>query len=118
MSTRKQIDLNRYRKTYPLIRRKPRFADLDLKVIETVKLKYEPGEYSKTHTFNKVGSYVESPICVATAENENLNAYIVRVDRQSVTVEISSPAPQLDPNDSSIPEIFVHLQIISRDSEI
>ena len=28
-------DLNRMRKTYPLIRRKPRLAELDLKIIET-----------------------------------------------------------------------------------
>lgn len=109
MSTRKIYDLNRYRKTYPLIRRKPVFADLDLKVIETVRLKYDPGEFSKTYTFKKL--YIESPICVATAENENLNAYIVNVDRGSVTVEISAPAP-------STPEVFVHLQIISRNSEI
>ena len=49
-------------------------------------------------------------ICVATAENENLNAYIVSVDRGQVTVEISAPAPLS-------PEVFVHLQIISRNSE-
>lgn len=109
MSTRKIYDLNRYRKTYPLIRRKPVFADLDLKVIETVKLRYNEGEFSKTYTFKKL--YIESPICVATAENENLNAYIVSVDRGHVTVEISAPAP-------ASPEVFVHLQIISRNSEI
>lgn len=109
MSTRKIYDLNRYRKTYPLIRRKPVFADLDLKVIETVRLKYNEGEYSKAYTFKKV--YIESPICVATAENENLNAYIVNVDRGHVVVEISAPA-------TLSPEIFVHLQIISRNSEI
>tara|TARA_B000000557_G_C20802245_1_gene456112 strand:+ start:588 stop:917 length:330 start_codon:yes stop_codon:yes gene_type:complete len=109
MSTRKIYDLNRYRKTYPLIRRVPRFADLDLKVIETVKLEYSEGEYSKSYTFKKL--YVESPICVATAENENLNAYIVSVDRGHVTVEISAPAPE-------DPKVFVHLQIISRNSEI
>ena len=78
------------RKTYPLIRRKPVFAELDLKVIETVKLRYNEGEYSKTYSFKKL--YVESPICVATAENENLNAYIVSVNRSEVTVEISAPA--------------------------
>ena len=109
MSTRKIYDLNRYRKTYPLIRRKPVFDDLDLKVIETVRLRYNQGEYSKTYTFKKL--YIESPICVATAENENLNAYIVSVDRGHVTVEISAPAP-------ASPDVFVHLQIISRNSEI
>ena len=101
-------DLNRMRKTYPLIRRKPKLAELDLKIIETVKLKYNEGEYSKTYSFKKL--YIESPICVATAENENLNAYIVSVNRGEVTVEISSPA-------LASPEVFVHLQIISRNSE-
>jgi len=101
-------DLNRMRKTYPLIRRKPRLAELDLKIIETVKLKYNEGEHSKTYSFKKL--YIESPICVATAENENLNAYIVSVSRGEVTVEISAPA-------LASPEVFVHLQIISRNSE-
>jgi len=111
MSTRKIYDLNRYRKTYPLIRRVPRFADLDLKIIETAIIEFTVGEYSKTYTFDKAGSYVESPICVATVENENLNAYIVSVDRSQVTIEISAPA-------TSDPKVFVHLQIISRNSEI
>lgn len=106
--SRKIYDLNRFRKTYPLIRRKPVFADLDLKIIETTKIRYFEGEYSKTYTFKKL--YVESPICVATAENENINAYIVSVDRGQVTIEISAPAPLS-------PEVFVHLQIISRNSE-
>ena len=107
--SRKIYDLNRFRKTYPLIRRKPVFADLDLKIIETVKLQYLENEFSKTYNFKKI--YVESPICVATAENENLNAYIVSVDRGQVTVEISAPA-------SADPIVYVHLQIISRNSEI
>ena len=105
--SRKIYDLNRFRKTYPLIRRKPVFADLDLKVIETVKLRYFENEFSKTYSFKKL--YVESPICVATAENENLNAYIVSVDRGQVTIEISAPA-------QANPEVFVHLQVISRSS--
>lgn len=108
MSTRKIYDLNRFRKTYPLIRRKPVFADLDLNIIETVKLQYAEGEFSKTYTFKKL--YVESPICVATAENENLNAYIVSVNQGQVTVEISAPA-------AASPVVYVHLQIISRNSE-
>lgn len=107
--SRKIYDLNRFRKTYPLIRRKPVFADMDLKVIETVKLQYAEGEYSKSYTFKKL--YVESPICVATAENENLNAYIISVNQGQVTVEISAPA-------TSNPIVYVHLQIISRNSEV
>ena len=107
MSTKKIYDLNRFKKTYPLIRRKPKFADMDLKVIETVKLQFSEGEFSKTYTFKKL--YVESPICVATAENENLNAYIISVNQGQVTIEISAPAP-------ANPTVYVHLQIISRNS--
>lgn len=107
--SRKLYDLNRFRKTYPLIRRKPVFADLELKIIETVKLLYAAGEYTKTYTFEK--SYTESPICVATAENENLNVYIMSVNQNQVTVEISAPAP-------ANPNVSVHLQIISRNGEV
>ena len=105
--SRKIYDINRFRKTYPLIRRKPVFADMDLKVIETVKLAYTEGEYSKSDTFKKL--YAESPICVATVESGNLNAYIVSVDQGQVTVELSASASS---------SIFVHLQIISRNSEV
>ena len=103
-------DLNRYRKIYPLIRRKPVYAELDSKIIESVRIRYQPGEYSKVYAFKK--PFTESPICVATAENENLNAFIVAVDLNSVTIEISSPAPSyLD-----APPVYVHLQIINRTS--
>ena len=106
--SKKIYDLNRYRKVYPLIRRKPVYVELDSKVIETVKLQYNPGEYSKTYSFKK--TFVESPICVATPENENLNAYIISVNQSSVTIEISSPAPDY----IGAPTVFVHLQIINR----
>jgi copper(I)-binding protein len=105
--SRKTYDLNRLRKTYPLIRRKPVFADLELSIIETVKLRYFEGEFSKTYNFEKV--HAESPICVATPENENLNAYIISVNQSQVTIEISAPA-------QASPEVFVHLQVISRSS--
>ena len=72
-------------------------------------MQFNEGEYSKAYTFKKL--YVESPICVATAENENLNAYIISVDQGQVTVEISAPAP-------ASPTVFVHLQIISRNNEV
>jgi len=106
--SKKLYDLNRYRKVYPLIRRKPVHVELDDKLIETARIRLQPGEFSKVYSFKK--TFVESPICVATVENENLNAYIISVNQSSVTIELSSPVPSY----AGAPEVFVHLQIINR----
>lgn len=106
--SKKFYDLNRFKKVYPLLRRRPVYAEIDSKLIESVELRYQPGEYLKTYSFKK--PFLESPICIATARNENLNAYISSVNKNEVTIEISSPAPDYQ----GAPPVFVHLQIINR----
>ena len=102
---KKIYDLNRQKKTYPLFRTRPVYAQLDTQVIESIKLRFVENQFSKRYDFQKVFS--EAPICVASPENENVNAYIASITKDHVIVEISETA-------EAIPEIYVHLQIISR----
>ena len=84
--SKKSYDLNRFRKVYPLIRRKPKF--LSVSSVESARLSYTNDEYSKT--FNFEAPYATSPACVATAENDNVNVYITSISLFNVTVEISN----------------------------
>lgn len=101
MSSKKEYDLNRFRKVYPLIRRKPSILKAGSN-IETAKLEYANSEFEKTYYFTE--SYDTVPICVATPELENLNVYITSINLESVTVELSAGNPQSN-------SIFVHLHI-------
>ena len=85
--SKKSYDLNRFRKVYPVIRRKPKF--LSISSVESTRLTYSANEYSKTFTFST--PYLTSPACVATAENDNVNVYITSISLSNVTVEISNP---------------------------
>ena len=99
--SKKEYDLNRLRKVYPLIRRKPKILTTGSQV-ETGKLEYATGEFTKTFTFEE--PYENAPICIATPEKENVNVYITSVNLSSVTVELSAANPQPE-------SIFVHLHI-------
>ncbi len=98
-------DLNRQRKTYPIYKRKPVYVDLNSSVIESIKIRFVENQFSKRYDFQK--AFSEAPICVASPENENVNAYIASITRDHVVVEISE-------NAEATPEVYVHLQIISR----
>ena len=102
---KKIYDLNRQKKTYPIFRTKPVYAETDTQVIESIKIRFLENQSSKRYDFQK--SFSEAPICVASAENENVNAYIASITKNYVVVEISEFAENL-------PEVYVHLQIISR----
>ena len=106
--SKKEYDLNRFRKVYPLIRRKPQILKAGAQV-ETAKLEYTTGEYTKTFTFEE--PYETVPICVATPEKENLNVYITAITLSSVTVELSASNPQSD-------SIFVHLHIHEASTDV
>ena len=99
--SRKSYDLNRFRKVYPLLRRKPEF--LNISSVETARLSYSGNEYSKTFMFKE--SYTTSPACVATAENDNVNVYITSISLSSVTVEISNSP---DAGNETIVNLHVH----------
>jgi hypothetical protein len=102
---KKIYDLNRQKKSYPLFRTKPVYSQIDTQVIESIKIRFANNQFSKKYDFQK--SFSEAPVCVASAENENVNAYIANITKDYVIVEISETA-------DSIPEVYVHLQIISR----
>ena len=101
----KVYDLNRMRKTYPLIRKRPRLAKLDDSQIETVSIDISDG-VPKTYTFSN--TYTSVPVCIVTPEQENVNAFISSINLTQVTVEVSA-----DPPDTCI----VHLQIF-RDTSV
>ena len=101
----KVYDLNRMRKTYPLIRKRPRTATLEENVVETAIIDISDG-LPKQYTFQN--SYLTIPVCVATPEKENVNVFITSINLTSVTIEISA-----DPPDNCL----VHLQIFKDTSE-
>ena len=105
MSSKKKYDLNRNRKIYPLIRRKPKF--LSISSVESARLTYTGNEYSKTFVFES--PYSSSPACVATAENDNVNVYITAVTLNNVTVEISN-----SPGSGNTTIVNLHIHEVSQ----
>jgi hypothetical protein len=82
-----RFDLNRMRKTYPLIRRKPRFKELgSISGVELAHLVYND---SSTATYTFTNSYRLLPVCVVTPEQDNVNVYISSLSLTSITVESS-----------------------------
>lgn len=98
-------DLNRMRKTYPLIRKRPRLATLDDSLIESVSIDIRDG-IPKTYVFTN--TYTSVPVCIVTPEQENVNAFISSINLTQVTVEISADPPDV---------CIVHLQIF-RDTSV
>ena len=86
----KIYDLNRMRKTYPLIRTRPRFATLDDTNVETAIIDISDGE-PKEYIFEN--TYAVVPVCVATAEQENVNVFITSISTTKVTIEVSANPP-------------------------
>ena len=77
-------DLNRFKKTYPFVRRFPRVHTLD--VVEAVALTFG-GVSSVTYTFVK--TYTEAPIVTATADSD-VNVFISSLTKDEITVETSA----------------------------
>ena len=105
MSTKKKYDLSRNRKIYPLVRRKPKF--LNISSVESARILYNNDEFSKTFTF-KV-PYTTSPVCVGTAESDNVNVYITSVTLTNVTVEISN-----SPGTGNTTTVNLHIHEVSQ----
>lgn len=95
----KKYDLNRMRKTYPLIKKKPKYAKVDNSMIETARIDISDG-LPKTYTF--INEYFSAPICVVTPENDNVNAFISSVNQTSVTIEVSA---------QPLEQCYINLQI-------
>ena len=100
-------DLNRMRKTYPLIRRKPKYVTTKESIVETARLVFH-NTISREYTFQN--NYTGIPIVVVTPENTSVNAFISAINQDKVTIEISSiPDPSLGC------DVYVHIQIFNQD---
>jgi len=87
MST-KVYDLNRMRKSYPLRRRRPRYATLDQAYIENAIITISNvNQLPFTYIFQN--SYSQAPVCIVTVENKSSNAYIESINTTSVVINSS-----------------------------
>lgn len=102
----KKYDLNRMKKTYPLIRKKPVFAIIDDSQIETALIDISDGE-PKTYTFQN--EYLTIPVCIATPQDKNVNVFISSINLESVTINISDNPPG---------NCYINLQIFKNTSSI
>ena len=89
----KIYDLNRIRKTYPLLRVKPVFSSNltqqeNAIQVETAILDYNDS-FEETYSFEN--DYSQIPVIAATPENENVNIFITSLTLSSVTIQSSSP---------------------------
>ena len=94
----KRTDLNRQRKIYPYIRRKPIYGFLDKEEninigisaeIETAEINWSNSD-SYTHTFTT--SFSSIPRVVAIAKDDNINVYVESVTLTDVTIRASAPS--------------------------
>ena len=86
-----KYDLNRFKKTYPLVRVKPifqEFTDSDGIDVETTILNYNDS-FEESYTFNQI--YNQIPTVSATPEDENVNVFITSLNLFSVTIQSSAP---------------------------
>jgi len=105
----KLYDLNRLRKTYPLRRSKPIYAQIDDTLSGSAIIQCDSNtNFPVTYTFTN--TYSEPPVCVATVEDLRMNVFLNSVTSEAVTLRISSriPADQT---------IKIHLQVYSDQGE-
>jgi hypothetical protein len=96
-TTFKRKDLNRFRKVYRYIRKKPKYVFTSDKstIIESGHVDFS-NESTKTYTFTEV--YSSAPHVTATSVDNlsnsqaNVNVFITSVTTTTVTFEISAPA--------------------------
>jgi len=94
----KQIDLNRQRKIYPLLRQKPVIGSATVGPggggggacinAETHIINFN-NSYSETKNFT--GTYTTLPVVAVTPEDENVNLFITSLELGHVTIESSAP---------------------------
>jgi len=90
-----RIDLQRYKKTYPFLRREPRNfflteSDLANVMIYTATVSFAGG-FQITHVF-PTGKFASAPKVTATPSgtNANFNVFIVSVSSAQVVIEASA----------------------------
>jgi len=86
--TFKKIDLNRYAKAYPFLRRQPKYSlqASSPVVLESSVLDFE-GSDEVTYTF--LNDYSSAPTVVATSLNDSINVFIKSVTTAQVTIGAS-----------------------------
>ena len=94
-------DRNRFRKTYPYLRRKPVFETVMTAGSNVDMIQVGVISYNETHTgshtfataFTKVPTItalvVENDIGTSSASSGNINAFVTAVSLTSVTIEVS-----------------------------
>lgn len=101
--SRRIYDLSRLRKTYPLRRKRPVYSSIDDSHMETIViLVTENTALPYTYTFEN--QFTAAPVCIATAQTQNVNVFITAVTTTTVTLDVSGMIP---PNE----ELKIHLQI-------
>jgi hypothetical protein len=106
--SRKIYDLSRLRKTYPLRRRRPVYAEVDDSHMESIILSVsENTAFPYTYTFEN--TFTAIPVCIATAQSQNVNVFISALTTTNVTINISGMIP---PNE----DVKIHLQIFRNKS--
>lgn len=84
-ATFRKVDLNRYAKAYPFIRREPKYdyrADGTV-VLESTVISFA-GNSEVTYSF--LNPYVSAPVVVATAQDDSFNVFVKTINTNSVTI--------------------------------
>lgn len=84
-ATFRKVDLNRYAKAYPFIRREPKYdyrADGAV-VLESTVISFA-GASEVTYAF--LNPYTSAPVVVATPQDDSFNVFVKTISTNSVTV--------------------------------
>jgi hypothetical protein len=85
----RKIDLNRYAKAYPFLRKEPKYtykADEPVS-LESAVVSFEGGDEV---TYNFKNPYSSAPVVVATSQNDSFNVFIKTVTAAYVVVGASA----------------------------
>lgn len=84
----RKIDLNRYAKVYPFLRKQPKYSYLmEAEIaLESAVVEFA-GSDEVTYTFKN--SYAGAPVVVATSQNDSFNVFIKSITASSVTIGAS-----------------------------
>jgi len=89
----RKIDLNRYAKAYPFLRKEPKYTyeSNTPVVLESAVLSFEGGSEV---TYNFLNPYSSSPVVVATSQNDSFNVFVKSITTNSVVIGSSSPTSE------------------------
>lgn len=70
-----RMDLNRFKKIYPLMRRSPRFIDTSAEV-EAFTVQFTDSDVTLEKDYTLQRAYPSAPAVVISVENDNMNTYV------------------------------------------